>query len=299
MVDSGKTRLHSIDSRRAFECTSRVGILMPAIAIAAASGILPACRERLLPLSEAGVELELPAWPEKAHTPDPGNGFIERGDGCGSRIKLSWDVDPRPLAVGEADLPGATQTDVAGHRALLKGGAVTWRCDKTRRLFRLETTGPRAPDVANLAAHVRCHAEPIFTNGDVPAAAIAMLGPEWRFANRGRGSISWTRDDAVLTFFAGEQGAPPHDAEAARQAAPGWIAAAGLSDPAIRDAGAAAGPQSHPGIVVHGSARLDGRPVNFTMLFWRCLQRQRSYAAIVFSQSRPDDSTLLSARCHG
>jgi hypothetical protein len=273
--------------------------VMPAIVLAAASGILPACEERLVPLTEGGVELALPAWPQKSESRDAANGYVERLDGRGSRVKLAWDIDPRPSAVSESDLPGATQTAVAGHRALLKGSVVTWRCDKSRRLFRLESVGPRAPDVANLAAHVRCHAEPIFTNGDVPTAAISMLGPEWRFANRGRGSISWTRDDAVLTFFAGEQAASPRDPDAARSAAPGWIAAAGLADPAIHDVESATGPQSHPGIELHGTARLDGRPVSFTMLFWRCLQRQRSYAAIVFSQDRPDDSTLLSARCHG
>ena len=264
-----------------------------------ASGILPGCGEKLIPETDSNVQFALPPWPEKAQAGDAANGFVERRDGRGSRIRLSWDVDARPTPVAEFDLPGATQTDVAGHGALLKSGVVTWRCEKSKRLFRLETSGPRAPEIANLAAHVHCHAEPMLTNGDVPAAATFVLGPEWRFGSRGRGSISWMRDDAVLTFFAGQQAASPRDAEAARRAAPGWIAAAGLTDAAVESSGAAAGPQSHPALEVRGSARLEGHPVQWAMLFWRCLQRQRSYAAIVFSQNRPDGMALLSARCHG
>ena len=42
-----------------------------------------------------------------------------------------------------------------------------------------------------------------------------------------------------------------------------------------------------------------GRAVRWPLLFWRCLQRQKSFAAIVFSQTAPEDSALLSARCHG
>ncbi len=42
-------------------------------------------------------------------------------------------------------------------------------------------------------------------------AATSVLGPEWRFGNRGRGSISWMREDAVLTFFAGQQAPGPRD----------------------------------------------------------------------------------------
>ena len=246
--------------------------------------------------TEGGVQFALPAWPGRSHDANAGSGFVERRDGKGHRIRLSWDVDPRPVPVSEIDLAGATQTDVAGHRALLKGGVVIWRCDKSHRLFRLESNGP---DVANLAAHVHCHVEPMLTNGDVPAAAQSVLGPEWRFANRGRGSISWMTDDQVLTFFAGQQAPQPHDPEAARKAAPAWIAAAGLADPSIAEAHVANGPQSHPALEVNGKARLDGRPVNWTMLFWRCLQRQKSFAAIVFSPAKTDDAALLSARCHG
>jgi hypothetical protein len=272
---------------------------MPAIALATASGILPACGEKLAPETEGGVHLELPVWPEKAQFDDAANGFVERRDGRGSRVRLSWDVDPRPTPVTEDDLPGAAQTTVAGHKALLKGGVATWRCDRTKRWFRLETAGPRAPDVASLAAHVRCHAEPMLTNGDVPAAASSVLGPEWRFGSRGRGSISWMRNDAVLTFFAGQQAGGPRDVPAARRAAPGWVAAAGLTDAAVEGASETTGPQSHPALEVRGRARLEGQPVQWAMMFWRCLQRQKSYAAIVFSQTRPDESALLSARCHG
>ncbi len=133
----------------------------------------------------------------------------------------------------------------------------------------------------------------------MPAAAGTVLGAGWRFGNRAKGSVSWLRDDAVLTFFAGQRLAGPGDAEAARKAAPAWAAAAGLQGAASTDALAAAGPQGHPAILVHGTAALDGRPVRWSLLFWKCLQRQKSFAAIVFSQTAADDAALLSPRCHG
>src|SRR5205085_12500042 len=93
----------------------------------------------------------------------------------------------------------------------------------------------------------------------------------------------------------------PGDAEAARKAAPAWVAAAGLAEPVAAVAESAAGPKGHPALRVKGSARLDGRPVRWTLFFWRCLQRQRSFAAVVFTQesAHESDAALLSARCHG
>src|SRR5438132_702315 len=196
---------------------------LPAFALAAASGILPACREKLQPGSVAGVEVSLPAWKARSEKDDAASGYIERADGSGSRAGLAWDIDPRPGPVTESAARAAaglrdaeaTPTAVAGHEAVLlrnmKGSALVWRCDKTMRLFRLFAEGPRSPDVAELAAHAHCHAERMLTNGDVPAVASSGLGPDWRFASRGRGSISWIRDDAVMTLFAGQATPAPRD----------------------------------------------------------------------------------------
>jgi hypothetical protein len=284
---------------------------MHLFALAAASGILPGCVEKLRPESAGGVQFALPGWSQAGGSSDAANGRVERTDGMGSRAFIAWDVDARPGPVDEGAARDAarlekaevTRASVAGHEAVLlrgsKGAEIVWRCERTSRLFRLGSEGPRSPEIASLAAQVRCHGDRVIANGDVPAAAVSALGPEWRFGGRSRGSISWLREDAVLTFFAGQAPPPPRDAQAARRAAPAWVAAAGLSDAAAQDAQAAGGPQSHPGIQVRGTARLEGRPVRWTLLFWRCLQRQRSFAAIVFSQGEPDAGALLAARCHG
>lgn len=191
---------------------------------------------------------------------------------------------------------------VAGHAARLlrssHGTAAVWRCDRSARLLRVIAQGPAGPDASRLAGHVRCHAIAATGNGEVPTAAGAVLGAGWRFGNRGKGSISWMRDDAVLTYFTGQLLPGPRDAEAARKAAPAWAAAAGLSGATVADSVPSAGPLGHPAVLVHGAATLDGKPVRWSLLFWRCLRRQRSFAAVVFSQSAADDPALLSARCH-
>ena len=199
-------------------------------------------------------------------------------------------MDPRKGA-----LEGEPHGQVDGHAAVLVDGkTLEWRCDKSARLFRLQ-----GPDLDRLAAEVRCHAIGAIGNGEVPTASSSVLGAGWRFGNRGRGSISWLRDDEVLTYFAGQQLPPPRDAEAARNAAPEWAEAAGLEKPSADDAAPAQGPQGHPALIVHGKATLDGRPVRWSLLTWRCLQRQRTFTAIVFAEKAPDDAALLSARCHG
>jgi hypothetical protein len=163
----------------------------------------------------------------------------------------------------------------------------------------LRVTAQGQTDVAKLAARVRCHAVAATGNGEVPAAAGAVLGAGWRFGNRGKGSVSWMRDEAVLTYFAGQQLAGPRDTAAALQAAPAWASAAGLQGASPTGARPAAGPLGHPAFLVHGVAALDGRAVRWSLLFWRCLQRQKTFAAIVFSQTAADEAALLSARCHG
>jgi hypothetical protein len=287
-----------------------MGSFMPALVLALASGILPGCKEKLKQETVGGVSFALPLWPEHGRLAEPDNGYVDRRDARGNRAAVAWDMDPRPgpvslddarLAAAMPDAEEAGALQIAGHAARLlrseNGAAAVWRCDKTARLLRVTVQG--GSDVARLAAHVRCHAVAATGNGEVPAAASAVLGAGWRFGNRTKGSISWLRDDAVLTFFAGQQLAGPRDAEAARNGAPAWAAAAGLQGAAATDAQPAAGPQGHPAILVHGTAALDGRPVRWSLLFWKCLQRQRSFAAIVFSQAAADDAALLSPRCHG
>src|SRR5260370_14498324 len=119
MVDEGKTRLHSIDSRF-------MNPFLPAIALFAASDILLACRPKLQSESVGGVEVSLPAFPARGEKDDAASGYVERADGRGSRAGLAWDIDPRPGAVTEsearaaASMPDAdaTRTQGSGHEAI-------------------------------------------------------------------------------------------------------------------------------------------------------------------------------------
>ena len=290
----------------------RAQALRMTVAMIALALMSQACREKLEPASAGNVEVLLPAFAARTQRDDAASGFIERAEGE-SRAAISWDVDPRPGPVTEAAARAATgqqttealHTQVAGHAAILlrspKGATLVWRCDKSSRLFRLVSEGPRAPEVALLGKRAHCHAEKSFSNGDVPALAVGSIGAPLQFANRGRGSISYMNDDEVVTFFAGQAVPPPRDAEAARKAAPEWIAAAGLADAHAESAELSQGPQGHPAVAVHGAARLDGRDVRWTMLFWRCLQRQKTFAAVIFSQGThtPETAPLYAARCHG
>ncbi len=264
-----------------------------------------------------GIRFALPAWPHRSAQPQPSAGFVERSDGKGGRVSLGWDVDARTgkpafalareaSGVATGEIAPAT---VAGHEAWrLADRALVWRCDKTGRLFRLVTEGEHAPSVDELARHVDCHSGGFSGNGDVPSASTAALGPAWRFAHRGRGTLSWLRDDAVLTLFAGQSLPLPASAEAAREAAPAWAAAAGLTEVASQLSQPAPGPQGHPALRTSGTARLDGASVRWTLLTWRCIQRQRSFAALVFARATQGDApgdftghdgALLAARCHG
>lgn len=297
--------------------------LLPAIAVALASGILPGCGQKLRLETVGGVQLALPLWPEHGRLVASDDGYLDKRDGRGNRAAVFWDIDARPGAPSldeardAAAMPEAAQEaalTIDGHPALLLrsergaalcGAAVVWRCERTARLLRVLVEGPSAPEVKSLAARVRCHSVAATGKGEVPTASGAVLGAGWRFGNRARGSVSFLRDQAVLTYFAGQILPGPRDAAAARKAAPAWAAAAGLQGATPSAAEPSAGPQGHPALRVRGTATLDGRAVQWSLLFWRCLQRQRSFAAIVFSQTQAktktsaDDSALLSARCHG
>ena len=291
-------------------------------------------RRETVGLITAALPLE---WREKSRVPAPSAGLVERTDGRGSRVLVGWDVDERagtpPLeeALRIAGLDAAHpegSARVAGHSALLLrssgGAALVWRCERTGRTLRLVVDGPRAPALEELAAGLDCHPANAKVNGELPLAASAALGSEWRLAHRGPGSAVHLRDEAVLTLFAGQIAPTPPDAAAAQRSAPSWALAAGLRAAVAESAGPADGPQGHPALRVSGTALLDGAPVRWVALSWRCLQRQRSFVALAFARrlEKADagaesaaeataeaaaeaaadpllDSALLSARCHG
>src|SRR4051812_22360674 len=142
---------------------------------------LSACAQKPRAEKLAGIEIGLPDWPEQSRHDDAGNGDLAVADGRGSRVALAWDVDPRPrltpvAARAAAGLGPAEETParIAGHDALLlrHGGGATlvWRCDVTRRLFRLGVAGPRTPGGAHPAGHPRRPTDGVFAHFGPTAA---------------------------------------------------------------------------------------------------------------------------------
>lgn len=312
--------------------------------LAALVALAAACGAKLRPEYVGGVQVALPNWKDSVRSDDPAAGFLERRNGSGS-VLVAWDADARSLpAPGDQQAsPSPLSPDEAlaasglakghdegrgppvdGHPSELveAGGAraLVWRCDRSGRILRVVAQGS-TPSLEVLAAQVRCHGpgqRPV--NGDVPAASSAALGAGFRLAHRGPASATYLRDDAVLVLFAGQRTDPPRDLVEAAHLAPGWGRAAGLDSVVVKSGGAARGPQQHPATRVIGTATLDGRPVRFALLTWGCIQRARSYVALVVAQvpaasrgqdapAKSDtsaegdwtghDSVLLAARCHG
>ena len=287
--------------------------------------LVAGCRaSRLAPESAGGVRFALPVWRERGRQVSPSAGFVERAE-KDSRVLLSWDVDARTQvpdaalasaatgvvlandgtgAAGEVTSAQVTRAQVAGHDAIQLGDrALVWRCDKTQRLLRLVREGPGAPPLAELARQLDCHPGPA-PRGEVPNVSIAALSAQWRLAHRGNAAAAYLRDDAVLTLFAGQQLPVPHDAHGAEA----WAQAAGLSSAVAGSARASEGPQGHNALRVQGTGKLGGAQVRWTLFVWRCIQRQRTFAALVFAHP-PDapppgdftghDTALFAARCHG
>ena len=299
-----------------------------AVLLAALVG-LGGCATKLRPEFVGEVRAALPDWKESVRSGDPAAGFVERRDRSGS-VLVGWNADARALpAPGEQEAPpspdealaasGLAAARDAGRGPVIEGHpselvvadgarALVWRCERSGRTLRLVAQG-RTPPLEALAARVRCHApEQRPVNGDVPAASSAALGAGFLLAHRGPASATYLRDDAVLVLFAGQLAEPPGDLIEAAHLAPGWAAAAGLRDAVVKSGGGARGPEQHPASRVIGTASLDGRPVRFTLLFWSCLQRARSYVALVIAQPPAltgdadwtgHDEVLLAARCHG
>jgi hypothetical protein len=314
---------------------------------------LACSREPLVVEQVGGVRAVLPAWGERRAVDDPAAGFVERSAAGRGRVLIGWEADARRGApsgdealaaagLGEgghllrgASDGGAQPLAVDGHPAALVGSdearVLVWRCDRTGRTLHLSVAGERAPPLDRLAAELRCHRpgeRPV--DGEVPIASATALGPEWRLAQRGPASAGWLRGDSVLTLFAGQLTAPPHDLVEGAHLAPGWASAAGLEAAVVRRGGRSPGPLAHPALRFDGEATLGGTRVRWTLLWWRCLVRGRSYAALVFAEAPalptapgpgplpdpvggplpdpvggglPDwtgrDSALLAARCHG
>lgn len=289
------------------------------------------CRERVAVERFGGVRIGLPDWKERAALGSPVSGSLERRDREGAAVVLGWDADERPGAPSEAEAlaaAGLGQAAVARASAAGAGGhagvevtageasTLVWRCDKTRRLLRLAVDERAAAkvDLRALAARTACHApgdKPV--NGEVPAADVALLGEGFRFARRQPAAAAWLHEDAVVTLFSGLRTPGPRDPDAALQLAPGWALAAGLAQPRALAANWVAGPSRHQALRVIGRALLDGAPVRFTLLQWRCIARGKSFAAIVFTRDAarpaalpspverwtPHDGALSGVRCHG
>ena len=321
-------------------------LVLPAALAAALS--TAACKAPALEDDQfGGVRAQLPNWPERKSEGGPGAGSLLRAKKGEARVQVSWEADARAgLPTGEEALlaaslgaqaalveparravgKGVASPEVYGHAAALveSGGAqaLVWRCDKSGRLLRLLREGA-APPLEPLAAGVRCHRygdKPV--DGDVPAASVALLGPGWRLARRNPGSAAWLNEEAVMTLFAAQLAPLPVDLVEAAHLVPGWATAAGLQAAEVRAGVRATGPQGHPALRFDGEARLDGRPVLFRFLWWRCLARGRTYGALVVTQARSAgagaakaaspggdatelkewtgrDAALLAPRCHG
>jgi hypothetical protein len=294
--------------------------------LAAAAAALVGCsRDPLVPEKFAAIRSALPAFKDRVAQGNAGSGTLERKDGKGGAVALSWDADERAglpsdvealLVSGFASATVAPAAEPISTHPVVEvtsGDARTlvWRCDKSRRLLRLSVNEGAAGkvDLRSVASGVSCHAigdKPV--NGEVPVVDTALLGPAWSFARRQPASASWLREDAVLTLFAGLRAPGVRDPETAAKVAPAWVQAAGLQSPKLESTTWVDGPAKHKALRVIGRAELDKRPVRFTLYLWRCLPRGKSHAALVFAQDRGGpagvadwtghDGALSAARCH-
>jgi hypothetical protein len=309
---------------------------------------LAACRPKELALERlAGISIAMPLGRTRAALAEPSDGFVEHVEPGMWRVRLSWDPDPRAgsptdeEALEAAELSHATIVQSAarlrdlteqaapardgeaqawavdGHPAALvrgaEGEALIWRCEKSGRIFRLLREGALERDfpLAVEIAGVQCHdAHTRAANAQVPSVNVASLGDGWSPARRTSASAVYLRSDALEVVFAGRKAALSEDLVVAAHLAPAWIEAAGLREVHVALGEHANGPQGHPAIVLRGEAVLDGRPVRWSLLTWRCLQRARTFEALVIGEPPAagapasaswtgHDAALLAVRCHG
>ena len=314
--------------------------------VAALLGLSPsACKTRELLLERAGgVVAAMPEGRSRIVSVETTDGVLEHEEPGKWRTRLVWEPDPRQgppsdeealqaaalehgeLVRGARALRELTQAPgesgegagvraVDGHPAALvhsaSADALVWRCEKSGRMFVLLREGDPGFTLDELAAQVRCHdlrTKP--ANAQVPAASLVALGEGWTLSRRTPASAVYLRGDALLELFAGRKTEPTDDLVLAAHLAPAWIEAAGLSEPHVETGERTNGPEGHPAIALRGEARLDGRPVRFSYLEWRCLQRARTYGALVVSEPPAADAgaangwtghddALLAVRCHG
>ena len=234
---------------------------------------LPGCRERLVLESAGGVRFALPAWPHRGAQPAPSAGFVERADGKGDRVFLGWDVDARtgkPTFALAREASGVLKGEVLPATV---AGHEAWRLSDRALVWRCDKTGRL------LRLVIEGEAPPLdelASHVDCHAGGTTANG----------------------------------DVPSASTAAlgPAWRFGHRGAEATPQGARTSDGPLGHPALRVSGTARLDGAPVRWTLMTWRCIQRQRSFAALVFARApsgdAPGDFTghdgaLLAARCHG
>ena len=323
----------------------------PSAALLLAALSLLACKPRTLIIERGGaVVAAMPEGGSRIVTLEQADGVIEHQEAGKWRTRLTWEPDPRSgpptdeealqaagLAHGvvargakalreldaAAEKNGLGPLAVEGHpTALVRGptaDALVWRCEKSGRLFVYLREGDPKFTMDELAGNVRCHEERVkAVNAQVPAANLVALGEGWSLAKRTPAAAVYLHGDALLELFAGRKMEPVDDLVLAAHLAPAWIEAAGLREPHVETGEHTNGPEGHPAISLRGDARLDGRPVRWSYLEWRCVERARTYSALVVGDAVPmdlssdagtpaaqaggwtgHDPALLAVRCHG
>lgn len=324
-----------------------------------ATALVAGCQERKLVTERGGgVQVGMPASHGRMVSREPADGIIEHAEGKKSwRTKLSWDPDPRfgPVTDEEAlqaaglehsSLVKSTRSfrtltrksensdsneekpsdllTVDGHPAALVhasgADALVWRCDRSGRIFVYLREGDPKFSLDELAKAVRCHdlrSKP--ENAQVPGVNLITLGEGWGLSKRTASSTVYLRADVLLELFAGQKIQPTDDLIVAAHLAPAWVEAGGLRGVKVVTGEHVNGPQGHPAVSLRGEATLDGRAVRWSLLEWRCLERARTYGALVVSQEvskdtnadagtpqapasggwTGHDNALLAVRCHG
>ncbi len=311
------------------------------LALCAALLAPTACRPpRVLQIERRGeVQAGMPAGSLRSSSGELTDGEIEHQQQGKWATRIAWEPDPRAgpptdeEALLAAGLPhgkllrsaraevraGDPRTQgplvVDGHPAALIHGddvdVIVWRCDKSGRLFTYRSEGEPGFPLEALLDSITCHQPRMkLANAQVPAANAMALGDGWSLSKRTHAGAIYLRGDAMLELFAGRRTGPTDDLVLAAHLAPAWIEAAGLTEVHVETGERANGPSGHPAVALRGEAKLDGRPVRWEYLEWRCIERARTYGAVVVSQApnaiappqagwTGHDAALLAVRCHG
>jgi hypothetical protein len=304
-----------------------------------AAALVAGCQERKLVTERGGgVQVGMPAAHGRMVSLEPADGIIEHAEAKKRwRTKLSWDPDPRSGAVSDeealqaaglehaslvksarsfraltkkSDNPESNEEQssdliaVDGHPAAMihapGGDALVWRCERSGRIFVYLREGDPKFSLDELAKAVRCHelrSKP--ENAQVPGVNLIALGEGWGLSKRTASSTVYLRGDALLELFAGQKIEPSDDLIVAAHLAPAWVEAGGLRGVKVVSGEHVNGPQGHPAVSLRGEATLDGRAVRWSFLEWRCLERARTYGALVVSEQTQSDAAKAGARASG